>query len=250
MRKYDPLLPHKTKAGINWVQDTYFVPMKICVGQHILKQSNLSGWYGESNLRRLEQLVGDRMPHAHDAFKNAYTGNNPKYKGPHIFGFVLSRRAANCLPEVNDELVRFREPIFQATWDAVAGKEKLTPEIIMELQQSRIKLEHGGKGGVYVRWNPEMPQIVYVGSTDDIAERSHTNQPLYLWDFFAVSDIKLAGNIESHTHDFLRDIGFSMHKNSRGIFKVHSGNARDLSVQFLQQHYGRIFRSYGGCKVD
>jgi len=248
MKKYDPLLPHKTRAGINWIQDGYFAPMKICVGQHITKQSSLNGWYGKPNLRRLEELIGDRMPWAYSEFKKTYTGGS-------TFGHILSRRAAYCLPPERiehgkNELLRFKEPIFQATWNAIAGNEVLQMEYILYLQEKRTQLENAGLGGVYIRWNPETPQVVYVGSTEDIADRNHNNQPLYLWDFFALSDIKLAENIETLAHDFLRENGYSMKgPRGRGLFKVHSGNARDMVVEFLKHYYGRIFHSYGGCKI-
>ena len=235
---------NKTNAGLDWVGNPYWVPAKILVGTEAIKTyTEDCVWFGKVNKAHMEQLVGDRIPHLVDQFKREYTGNQ-------TFGSVLVRRAAHCMPRSqyaygNDELARFKHPIFAPTYDIVTKTaKKLTVFNLQELQQTSIMLktkEAAILGGLYIRWNEDDPRTIYVGTSDDIKKRSHTGTGLYLWDVFATADYKYAELVEKKVHKYLRSIGQPYLTHGKGRFRVDSGNAREHVLAFIRQYYREPF---------
>lgn len=255
VKKYSTDKEHKTRAGLNWVESFCWVPGKILVGLYASQKFYADGWYGQPNLRRLEQVVGDRIPELVDAFKK-------DYDGPNSFGYVLARRAAYCLPSTIDnehgkgELKRFQQPAYGSTYTAVNGvlqKGKLTFLNLQELQQNRMLLElpEEDVSGMYILWNVEDPSAVYVGISDDVRDRirGHTNAGLYMWDLYATGSEKVAGTVEKKIHKFLEEIGEPFLANSKGRYRVKGQDARKLVNDHMNKYYDGLFHNYGGSKV-
>jgi hypothetical protein len=243
----------KTRAGLWWDKDWRLIPAKLLVGgaaQDYFAKYGSTGWFTKTNAKRMEQLVGDRIPEALDDIRKEYDGSQP-------LGSLLARRGSHCVTanlykHGFDELGRFyAEPIFSPTVDAVRGTGKLTYIKLQQLQQERTRIAFKDKLGLYLRWNHDYPNLIYVGISKDIYARSggHTNSPLYLFDAFATAKLEDAAHIEAATHQFLLENGEAMHTGTRGLFKVHSGNARDMVLDFLHRYYGKWFRSVGTGEV-
>jgi hypothetical protein len=235
---------NKTHAGIDWVRHPFWVSAKMLIGQNAVDQYTPEcEWFGKANEKRMEQLIADRIPQLIDQFKQDYNGN-------YTFGHLLVRRAAFCLPESrykdgNDELDRFRHPVYGSTFNAVIHtNDRLSFMYLQELQEQRMLIqlnEQNVIGGLYIRWNAEDPRSIYVGTSKAIPNRSHTGTGLYLWDIYGTGDIRTAENIEKKVHTYLREIGDPFLIRGRGRFRVHSGNARDLVLKFLDTYYRDFF---------
>src|SRR4029077_16948944 len=109
---------HKTHANIDWINDWRYTPAKILIGLEAIKQPSIEGWFNACNGKRMENLLGDRMPEVLQDLRKEYDGKNP-------IGDVLTHRAANCmLPEKykhgKNELRRFQQPSFSSTYQALS----------------------------------------------------------------------------------------------------------------------------------
>jgi predicted GIY-YIG superfamily endonuclease len=240
----------KTRAGLFWDRDWRLVPTKLVIGaeaQAWFTKRGSDGWFTKTNQKRMVELVGDRLPDVLADIRREYDGNQP-------IGGLLARRAAHCVTGDlyrygYDEVRRFHdEAIFSPTVNAALGTEKLTYIRLMQLQQERTRILFKDQLGVYLRWNIEMPNYIYVGISKDMAARQsgHTNQPFYLFTAFATANLKDAQNIEDAAHAYLREIGGVDAQGGRGVFRLppHT-NALVLTEAYLIKQYSGWFKSIG-----
>jgi hypothetical protein len=247
---------HKTKAGINWTGDLRFGAAKILIGHDAVMRGcpdttgKGNGLFTDRRGSELVQLVGDRMPEVLDCIRRDYDGKN-------TIEYLLSHRASHCLrrdqyKHGKDELIRFQRKDFSSTWSAVVDSdETLSIMRLQEIQEQHILLNAPEGPGLYYRWNYDDPRLIYVGTTDDQGNRNsgHKNSPLFLWGVRATATREQADAIEDGCHNFLREVGESVRKGTRGLFKVHSGNAREQLIKFLEKYYSGFFFNTGGCKT-
>jgi hypothetical protein len=240
----------KTRAGLFWDRDWRLIPAKLLVGaeaQAWFAAHGRAGWFTKANEKRMLELVGDRMPEVLSDIRKEYDGNQS-------VGGLLARRGSHCVtpdcyPYGYDELRRFLdEQIFSPTVNAVHGTETLTYIRLMQLQQERTRILFKDKLGVYLRWNVESPNYIYVGMSKDMDARQsgHTNQPYFLFTAFATATLKDAAIIEKAAHTYLREVGVDVQEFGRGVFRLPPGcNALRLVEAFLMHGYSGWFKSIG-----
>jgi len=212
--------------------------------EHIAKYG-ISGWYTKSNERRMVELMGERLPDTLIDLRKESTN-----KGG--IGYQLVRRGAFCVSPIlysegKDELRRFLLPSFSSTHNALTKtNDRLTYNRLQELQETEILLAYKDEGhgpGVYLKWNLEMPQYIYVGSSKTPIDRSrHTELPQYTWDMLATADYGTAEWFEREIHKYLREVGTAMRDRGKGQFKVNQGNALEIVRAFIRLRYSRIYK--------
>lgn len=238
---------NKTQAGINWRWGFYGAPAKMLVGMEAIKSYTGFDWFTKTNERRMEQLMGDRMPEVLDHIRQNYDGKN-------TIGYVLTRRSSFCLPNNRikcgkDELKPFQASVYSATYNAVAGTDTLSIRRLQALQEQRLILDHHDDAGLYIRWDIEDPEKVYVGQAQKIGERSHTNSPLRLWDVFVIPNSEVLDDLENQIHDFLYEYATPEYDKGRGLYIVRKKDAREMVREYVVKHYSHFFRGYGGSLI-
>ena len=237
-------------VGIEWWSDYRYGPVKLLIGhsanQYVQKTGGINGWYTKPNESRIIQLVADRLPQSMDELKHVETS-----KG---IGSLLLHRAGHCLPNYgNDEMKRFLLPSFVTTYNAVVnGTEKLSHIRLQELQEERIRMQYtldGGGPGVYVGWNAQYPDQVYVGKSVNPADRKHTNASHFIWQIWATQSYRIAGKIETHIHRYLGSIGQPIRAKSRGLFILPGPkDALTQTLRHIDTHYRELF--YNRCIME
>jgi hypothetical protein len=236
----------KTRAGIDWTRDYRFGAAKILVG-HQMFQSGTPD-FTRVNERRMEQLVGDRMPEVLEALYQNYDGGNS-------IGYLLTHRASYCLNSEQykhgkNELLRFQKPDFASTWKAVTQTdEKLSLLRLLDIQEQRIILMTPEGPGLYLRHNPDSPAYIYVGDSGDLPSRNsgHGNSLLYLWECYATATYADAHKIQNATLNYLKEIGEPWRELGKGGYRVHGCNAVDLVHAFLMKYYREFFKNIVGA---
>jgi len=232
------------RSGLDFTKHFLCAPAKLLLGDETRQRGYPD--FSKAAERRALQHVGDRLPDSHQFMKEFIQDDDR-------LAAILVRRAEACLtPEQHangkNELVRFERPDFSVTYNAVVkSTERLTVSRLQELQERQILIKAAVGPALYIRYNPEMPRYIYVGTTLDVNSRNngHCNSWLYLWDVFSLPNLTTALGVENKTHTWLQTIGESARENTRGLFIVNKdlGNARSLVRNFLRTTYDFLFHN-------
>ncbi len=236
--KLEPRPISATFKGIDWVNDSEWVVVKIMIGDYTSSPCRI-GTMGESIEQQLFQIVGDLTPWLIPRFKR-----ESHHKG--TMAEVLMHRARFCWPEKydgNDELVPLQAPGFKATWDlattALAQNKRLYPGSIMEAQTANLITPFNGAvfPGAYVCQSHLCHASIYVGEGSDALTRgqSHLSDGLHLRKVFPTTSKSSAVKLQDAIHRVIRSIpGTWGPQKKKGYFDFPDGDGVEIVAAIVE----------------